>query len=54
MVADVAGQGETTSMAEFTAWTGYEANGIVTDPLFVDEVYPRLSTCGRFAGNRCR
>ena len=37
VVADVAGQGETTSMAEFTAWTGYEANGIVTDPLFVDE-----------------
>lgn len=37
VVADVVGQGETTRMVELTAWTGYEANGIAMDPLFVDE-----------------
>ena len=35
-VAYVEGHGNTDTLAEFRAWTGYEANGIQADPAFVD------------------
>lgn len=35
-VAYVAGRGNTASLAEFRAWTGYERHGIKADPRFVD------------------
>lgn len=35
-VAYVSGRGNTSSLAEFRSWTGYEAHGLQADPLFVD------------------
>jgi parallel beta-helix repeat protein len=35
-VAYVSGRGNTTSLAEFRSWTGYEVHGLQADPLFVD------------------
>ncbi|HEY3437547.1 MAG TPA: hypothetical protein VGK35_07660, partial [Actinotalea sp.] len=35
-VAYVEGHGNTDTLAEFRAWTGYEAHGVQADPAFVD------------------
>jgi len=35
-VAYVAGHGNTDSLAEFTAWTGFDAHGLQAEPRFVD------------------
>jgi hypothetical protein len=37
VLADVAGLGETASLAELTARTGFERTGMAVDPRFVDE-----------------
>lgn len=35
--AYVAGHGNTTSLADFQSWTGYDMHGLSADPLFVDQ-----------------